>query len=128
MRVSGRLAGPLVSTHSAVLWFSNIFLHGACLLMKIIIQNINTEIYLVLTYEICFLKLKIKYHHCRWGSPLLSSPTTFSRNALCGPLQMPLRVSTGPGAVCSKAYLVLKSAAFTAMEMASNKFPPHSSS
>ena len=61
--------------------------------MKIIIQKINTEIYLVLTYEICFLKLKIKYHHCQWGNPLLSSPIRFSCNALCSP---PLRVSTGP--------------------------------
>ena len=55
--------------------------------MKIIIQKINTEIYLVLTYEICFLKLKIKYHHCQWGNPLLSSPIRFSRNALCNPPQ-----------------------------------------
>ena len=71
--------------------------------MKIIIQKINTEIYLVLTYEIYFLKLKIKYHHCQWGNPLLSSPIRFSCNALCSPpegLHRPTVLSPGRLTLC----------------------------
>ena len=64
--------------------------------MKIIIQKINTEIYLVLTYEICFLKLKIKYHHCQWGNPCY--PRRFVSAVMPSAIHHkgPLRVSTGP--------------------------------